>query len=402
MITIDNLIIKYEDEYIKNNIKNYEKIQHIYTPIHIPFSSEINKQHGLQSNSITIHSLYVNQNSNKNLVLVHGTAGSCMSYISLVDSLILNSGHNIYILDLPGFGRTHINTDKDLGILNSDFYLNVLDSYIKTLHLNNVVLCGHSFGAYICTKYVGLLNNKTSSLQYIEDVNISKLILISPAGIFPTMGSYGFYWSLFFKFTFVRYFEIFFYFIISQLIKYYVNFCSINGTDIGGKNFMCDTTTFDKQKNNMFKTLYWLYLLSHPKSIGSLVISNNIELTKDGSYWNDPTFDYLKKIKCPIFLIYGSEDSLVPSHQGQFLNKLLNYELFIVPNEGHNPMESSLLPSKIVDFLTKSNGNNRKSQNQNTQNFSLSQNKQNYQSTFDINQTNNIIKKLYKDLGYKN
>lgn len=394
----DNEIIKYENEYIKNNIKNYKKIQHIYTKININANTNTNTNNSLEP--IIIHSLFIDNKTNRNLVLVHGTGGSCMSYVNILNDLLKfgqgnSQASNIYIIDLPGFGRSHINnTNNYKSFINSDFYVHILDLYLKALHLNNIILCGHSFGAYVCTKYVG-----SRSKENAENNIVSKLILISPAGIFPTMGSYGFYWAVFFKFTAIRYFEIFFYFIISKLIKYYVNMCSA-GTN-HSNNLICDTPTYSKQLNNMYKTLYWLYLLSHPKSIGSLIVSNNIELSKDGGYWNDPTFDYLKMIKCPILLVYGSDDTIVPPQQGQVLNTLLGHELFVVPNTGHNPMESNLLTNRILEFINKSIVTTTTTFNY-PKTINIKENKHNYKSTFDINQTNNVITKLYSDLGYIN
>ena len=105
---------------------------------------------------------------------------------------------HIYAINLPGFGRSHINQSwTDLPQIYQDYIdliPDVLKEFIQTkLSNEHVYLGGHSFGGYIAVKFAS---------RYPE--HVKSLISFNPAGMFPTMGKYGMYWAFFFYFSVMR------------------------------------------------------------------------------------------------------------------------------------------------------------------------------------------------------
>ena len=69
-------------------------------------------------------------------------------------------------------------------------------------------------------------------------------------------------------------------------------------------------------------------------------------MTWTGStYWTTPTLPILLAIKCPIALIYGEHDTIMPVHQGLMMLRMMDSDVhcYLVHGAGHNPTESPTL-----------------------------------------------------------
>merc|ERR1711957_795266 len=73
-----------------------------------------------------------------------------------------------------------------------------------------------------------------------------------------------------------------------------------------------------------------------------------------------PNIDYAPRIKCPVFIVHGTQDEVVPFWHGQELFLALKQgwraKPFWVEGAGHNNIEALLRPSgafvdKLVEFL---------------------------------------------------
>lgn len=95
----------------------------------------------IELNHATLHYILRDNNSFTNLVLVHGSGGSHESWPQEV--LELDSA-NVYLLDLPGHGRS---TGDNPGTVEG--HAAVADAFCRKLGLDNVVLGGHSMGGAI-------------------------------------------------------------------------------------------------------------------------------------------------------------------------------------------------------------------------------------------------------------
>lgn len=236
----------------------------------------------------------------QDILMIHGLGGSVLSFINIIDNL--TPLYNLYIIDLPGFGRsgTHellnnknVSTNKIIY-----FYTEVINKFINNLNLNDLILFGHSLGGLLSLSFV--IN---SNISY----KIKKIILLNPVGIFQFTNSYGF--------------------LIAMCAKYDLNLFYFNAfSKLTGdkriklsklyKVFLFNSPTFSKGIANHF-------LKIHKTS------KYNFEVESQ-SYIND-----INRIKIPIGLIYGGKDKIVPFYHGIYLQKKYNIPLHIVKHLGH-------------------------------------------------------------------
>lgn len=295
---IDEMVEKYETELLKKYVKG--TVEHIENKLLI--KPQVKKCDQIL---VDLHVLHLKSNfDNPVILLVHGAAGSSVSFVHMMDKLALE--FDLYVIDLPGFGRSHVNcTYRQLAEAyrdSADFHVSVISEFIKVLGIEQVYLCGHSYGGYVCTRFTKMYPEKVTSL-----------ILLNPAGIFPTLGRLGMYWALFFKMS------------VPNV-----------GLLFGRAGYFIIT----KFKGDSAEVLYWYYILGHPKGIGHLFVREKITFLALTAYWNSPVFDHFDDIKCPTFLIYGEEDTIMPVHQGMVIQKVHGHDLKVIKNSGHSPMNN--------------------------------------------------------------
>jgi pimeloyl-ACP methyl ester carboxylesterase len=107
----------------------------------------------------------------ENMIIIHGFQGSSITFFKMFHHLCQR--YNIYCPDLIGMGlssRPQVNFTKAEEYI--DFFVESLEKFREKLNIKSFHLIGHSFGGYISANY---------ALRYPE--NISKLTLLSPAGI---------------------------------------------------------------------------------------------------------------------------------------------------------------------------------------------------------------------------
>lgn len=81
------------------------------------------------------------------LILLHGWGHSGQTFISIKETLA--EVCKVYILDLPGFGRSAIPSEP-WGV---EDYVRVLEDFVRALNIESPVLLGHSLGGQIATLY---------------------------------------------------------------------------------------------------------------------------------------------------------------------------------------------------------------------------------------------------------
>ena len=104
----------------------------------------------------------------KPVVFLHGWGANLHTFDRLVNKL--PEGFMAYLIDLPGFGKTEIGLP--LGLLDVTMILHEL--FIK-LEIKNPILIGHSYGGRL-------------SILYASMYDVSKLVLVSSAGIKQKLG----------------------------------------------------------------------------------------------------------------------------------------------------------------------------------------------------------------------
>jgi 2-hydroxy-6-oxonona-2,4-dienedioate hydrolase len=119
-----------------------------------------------------IHVRYLATESKGNpVLLIHGLGGSIESWINNVE-IISFHGFQVIALDLPGFGLS----DKPQITYSIKYYSKFIAKFIKQLGIgsHSLFIIGSSLGGHIAAEF---------AINYPSEV--SKLILISPAGALP-------------------------------------------------------------------------------------------------------------------------------------------------------------------------------------------------------------------------
>lgn len=195
------------------------------------------------------------------IILLHGTASCSVKLFFPILKMLQDNSSVIYFVNY--------NTD-DIHTLFTK-----LHQVIPPYH-SNPILIGHSFGSFLALKM---------ALTY--ESFFSKVIAISPVGLFPFLGKYGAWWGLFFKLGFP-----------TNVIN-----------------------LFNKKKINHLVKKY-------------------ITITCTGVYWNDYLAHKLlaKNNLLDISFVFGTSDTITPKETGLMLCPQKTY---IVPESGHNPIENS-------------------------------------------------------------
>ncbi|MCY7675556.1 alpha/beta fold hydrolase [Bacillus safensis] len=96
------------------------------------------------------NTLYQLQGEGKPFILLHGLLSDGEDLFPLAQELHKKTGQPVWILDLPGLGRSPFKREKHL----LDIYLNVVKKLLEKT-ANGAHLIGHSFGAFILLKALG-------------------------------------------------------------------------------------------------------------------------------------------------------------------------------------------------------------------------------------------------------
>lgn len=302
----------------------------------------------------------------RTLLLIHGNAASAVSYAECFDLFSLD--FNVVSLDLPGFGRSITDLDstqsgrRDLAGMGTVFWVEFIAKFLDSQGLPEVTILGHSFGGFI-------------SICFAEKYpqRVAGLLLLGCAGIFPCMGKLGSYWAFVFKFS------------IPQMFRLYL-------FPVG----TCICQSLFWATNCSKETLYWFAVTQNPRGWGDMSIANGISFSCTGAYWKHPAFNSILQITCPILTIYGTEDTIMPMHQGVILKDLYEIPCVGIPDAGHSPIHgihAVCLSETIRSFLSLHTNRTQKS-------ISTHQNIRwnTFVSTFSTHYTSSVIENLYVNL----
>ena len=128
---------------------------------------------GGQSRSVTVHGFRIHYDvlgpiDAPVVVLVHGLGGHAEDWQNMSPYLVA-AGHRVYLLDLPGFGRSEKPSDFSYSVQDQAA---VVSAFLESLELKRVDLGGWSMGGWIV---------QLAAFQHPERVR--KLVLIDSAGL---------------------------------------------------------------------------------------------------------------------------------------------------------------------------------------------------------------------------
>lgn len=243
------------------------------------------------------------------IVLIHGTGSSLHTYDAWTSELMKIK--KVIRMDLPGFGLTGPFPDRDYSIKE---YVDFLETFVENLKIKRFILAGNSLGGNIAWNY---------TIQHSD--RVEKLILIDASGL--------------------RYAE-----------KKPPLAFKIARTPVLNK-----ILTFVTPKSVVKKSLEDVY--TDKSKVTEQLVDRYYELSlREGNrqamvdrFKSKPDYDMIPKIKnimCPVLILWGNDDELVPPSCAQeFSNLLLNDTTVIIRQCGHVPMEEC--PTQTLQAVVK-------------------------------------------------
>ena len=283
---------------------------------------DIVTEHGLTSGGGASSSDY--KAADDVFVFIHGTASASINFFEVMKHI----PRKCVAMDLPNFGvsgcidmDTHKNNEALIRC-----YADIIGNTLIALDImKNTILVAHSLGGFL-------------SIYTAERFPIKKLVLLNPAGILPTLGVYGYYWGIFFKSGLPT--TAFHVPLISRDLLLYIG-----------------TLMFHKMSMNSKVTDFWLSYFMNKKHTGHEILQRLITLYPFYSYWNTPAITTLLDVykKVPTHICFGEDDTIIPSHIGEFLDELTGGEIMIhnIKNASHNPCSNIECFLKYISSVIK-------------------------------------------------
>jgi pimeloyl-ACP methyl ester carboxylesterase len=313
----------------------------------------------------------ISENEKIYCIAIHGTGGSSLNFVPLVE--YLPKEVCFFFIDLPGFGKSYQSSQHNYSdplVYVSD-WIECIRKFMDIQHIHRARFIAHSFGAFITTLFAS---------HYPECVQ--SLVLIGPAGLLPTLDYCGGLYGILFKVHF-PYFMKFLYMGVRIVYGIYRLFCILT-----------------YRMTHWKKIFYWLACYHDGNAIAGKVVSSLITFTRRGIYWNTPIMDKLLALKIPISLIYGENDNIMPSHQGLLIQGIRpDIELDIIEGEFHNPIHR--VPQLIVERCLKHTlvcRNPKLQQELCKQIKSVLDYPEQYAGSFWFSRMGKMIRKLYSDI----
>ena len=250
---------------------------------------------------IRIHYDVLGPASGPPVVLVHGLGGRAEEWLDLAHFLV-NAGYRVYLPDLPGYGRSEKPTSFSYSVPDEAA---IVVGFLDAVRLKQVDLGGISMGGWI----VQLVASE-------HPERVRRLMLFDSAGIHEQPA-----WDT---------------------------------------RLFTPTTPAEVAKLNGL-------LYPHPFPVPGFVARDILRLT-DQNGWvirravasmlagGHASDDLLPTLKMPLLIVWGTEDRIMPLHQGEKMHSLVpQSELEVFPGCGHlSPMQcASHVGPRVVEFVKK-------------------------------------------------
>lgn len=227
---------------------------------------------------------YETKGNGEVIIILHGWGRSIDDFLEI--SNILSNKYQVYLIDLPGFGKS----DTPQSAYNLDDYVLFLKRFIEFKKINNPIIIGHSFGGRIALRYASLYK-------------VNKMILISSAGIKR--------FSLKVKVKIISY----------KLKKWYYR--TFNKVSSYEKLIASSGSADYVSSNDIMK-----------KTLSNVV---NVDQRKE-----------LKEIDAEVLLMWGKNDNATPYKDALLMNKKIKNSGLVTFNSGHFPFLEDSYSFKMV------------------------------------------------------
>lgn len=248
-----------------------------------------------------------NKNDSLPLVLIHGIGASLHTWEESVK--LLTDSFRVITLDLPAYGLTGPNPKR---VYSQEFYVQFIDEFLKSIHVNKCIIGGNSLGGAIAWNYT-----------YEHPTKVEKLILIDAAG-YPMISE-----SKPIAFTLAQ----------IPVLKHMLNY--ITPRFLAKKSVMNVYDDPTKVTEKVVDRYFDLFLREGNRQ--AFVDRMNFSTYPDHLI-------RLRTIKTPTLIVWGENDKLIPIENAQkFHADLPNDTLVVLEKTGHVPMEEN--PDRTVDAI---------------------------------------------------
>lgn len=310
-------------------------------------------------------------------VCMHGTMGFSTNYIEMMYQMPPES--NCYFIDMVGFGKSKCINSTGMVMPRDylDLEIQTIRKFMEYIDLEDAHFIGHSFGSYLATEYAACYPSTVRSLT-----------LISPAGLFPTLGVYARYYGMIYQSRFP-------YSVCNKLASI--------------------SPRIAKELLSIFvdnnKASHWIATYGDNSCFGGELVASLIEVNKEGGFCKSYTFTKLLRLLCPIHFIYGETDDITPSHQGELFCKISpeNSTIKIYKGLWHAPLSkyAIFMREHLAELAAIAHPNKEKNldylhsyKNALADYYEACLDMPSYISTYDVAKTKNTIEKLYNHILY--
>lgn len=246
------------------------------------------------------------------IIFLHGFGASLVSWYDIKDAL--PKGFQLYLLDLKGFGYSSKPKDGKYSMLDQ---AEIIEGFILTYNLDQVILVGHSYGGGIALgTYLNFHNKKYNPIK--------KIVLIDSAGYTQ-------------KFPFF----------INYLRTPIINFLLFNlvPSKIRAEGLL-ERLFHDDSKVTKERILRYSFFYDMPESHYSFAQAAKQILPKNYK----EKVKQIKLVKVPTLIIWGRNDPIIPVKDAfKFEKDISNAQVQIVENCGHIPHEEN--PEETAKIL---------------------------------------------------
>ena len=250
------------------------------------------------------------------LVFIHGLSGSWVNWLENLPHFARD--HRVIAMDLPGFGHSPMPPEK----ISIAGYGRIVDELLETLGIERAVIVGNSMGGFIGAEV---------ALQF--HARVEKLVLVSAAGLSIEHQRNE---------PVLRVLDRF-----DNVLMYTGGWTATRSETLSSR---------PRMRRQIMKIV-----AHHPERLPAALIAEQVKGSgKPGfvpaldALTDYPIRDRLSDIQCPVLVVWGEKDRLVPVRDAHEFGRLISHARVVVwPDTGHVAMleRPAAFNALVDDFI---------------------------------------------------